>query len=86
MWRSPVRFLGTAPIRPYAYLVGKLSVLACWGVLVARYVWPGIVWFRSPGPDVLGAVLLVMGLLLLLTGAASLEAISQPHYWKGLTK
>ncbi len=67
-----MRFLGIAPINPYAYLVGKVSVLACWSALAVRSFLPGIVWFRSPGLNVLGAVLLAIGLLLMVAGAANL--------------
>jgi len=67
-----VGFMGTAPIRPSAYLLGKLSVLACWASLVARWFWPALVWFRSPGLGVVGAGLLVTGLLLMVAGAVNL--------------
>jgi len=72
MRRNTVRFVGAVPIRPYAYLIGKLSVLACWASLVGKHFWPGIVWFSSPGLDVLGAVLLVTGLVLMVAGGVNL--------------
>ena len=65
-------FLGAIPINPYAYLIGKLSVFACWSSLVVRFFWSGIVWFRSPWLDVLGGVALVLGLLLMVAGAVNL--------------
>jgi len=67
-----VRFVGTAPINPYAYLAGKLSVGGCWASLVAGRFRPDLVWFRSPRLEVCGAVLVVLGLLLMVGGAANL--------------
>jgi protein-S-isoprenylcysteine O-methyltransferase Ste14 len=67
-----MRFLGTIPITPLAYLAGKVSLLACWGTLIARPFCPGVVWFRSPGLGVLGAVLLVVGLLLMVAAGVNL--------------
>lgn len=67
-----MRFLGTAPIEPRAYLAGKLAALACWASLVARFFWPAVVWFSSPGLVILGAVLVAVGLLLMIVGGVNL--------------
>jgi protein-S-isoprenylcysteine O-methyltransferase Ste14 len=67
-----MRFFGAAPINPYALVMGKLCAVACWASLVARFFWRGLVWFRSPWLDALGAVLLAVGLLLALAGLVNL--------------
>jgi len=67
-----MRFLGMPPIKPYAYVLGKLCVVACWASLAARWFWPGIVWFRGPALDALGAVALAIGVLVLGAGLVGL--------------
>ncbi len=56
----------------YAYLAGKLSLLGCWAALVAAYLWPPVVWFRSPALWLLGVCLMVTGLFVLGAGIANL--------------
>ncbi len=67
-----MRFLGAAPIPLPAYVAGKLALLACWAALLARPFWPGLVWLRNTWLDVGGALLLVAGLALLLSGGVGL--------------
>ena len=67
-----MRFLGTAPIEPWAYLAGKLAFLGCLIALTARWLWPALDWWNAPGLNLLGAVLLGLGLLIVLISGFNL--------------
>jgi protein-S-isoprenylcysteine O-methyltransferase Ste14 len=64
--------LGRPSIAVGPYVLGKVSLLACWAALVARWWWAGLVWFRHPVLLVTGAVLLAVGLVVAGAGIGAM--------------